>query len=119
MVEIISPSNSADEVIDKVDEYFRAGTRLVWVIYPNAQRVYVYTLPTDVTAIDNLVVDDFHTYFVGRPGLLVHNPAARRRPCRPVCMCHRRRNGLAAGSLFASRPLFGRHFVRWVIADCD
>jgi Uma2 family endonuclease len=49
MVEIISPSNSADEVIDKVDEYFRAGTRLVWVIYPSAQRVYVYTSPTDVT----------------------------------------------------------------------
>ena len=49
LVEIISPSNSADEVIEKVDEYFRAGTRLVWVIYPNSQRVYVYTSPTDVT----------------------------------------------------------------------
>jgi Uma2 family endonuclease len=49
MVEIISPSNSADEVIDKVDEYFRAGTRLVWVIYPHSQRVYVYTSPTNVT----------------------------------------------------------------------
>ncbi len=49
MVEIISPSNSADEVIEKVDEYFHAGTRLVWVIYPNSQRVYVYTSPTDVT----------------------------------------------------------------------
>ena len=49
MVEINSPSNSADEVIEKVDEYFRAGARLVWVIYPNSQRVYVYTSPTDVT----------------------------------------------------------------------
>ena len=49
MVEITSPSNSADEVIEKVDEYFRAGTRLVWVIYPNSQRVYVYTSPTGVT----------------------------------------------------------------------
>lgn len=49
MVEIISPSNSADEVIEKVDEYFRAGARLVWVIYPNSHRVYVYTSPTDVT----------------------------------------------------------------------
>ena len=52
MVEVISPSNSADEVIDKVDEYFRAGTRLVWVIYPNAQRVYVYMSPTDVTVCE-------------------------------------------------------------------
>ena len=49
MVEIISPSNSADEVIDKVDEYFQAGTQLVWVIYPHSQRVYVYTSPTDVS----------------------------------------------------------------------
>jgi len=49
MVEIVSPSNSADEVIDKVDEYFRAGTRLVWVIFPGAQQVYVYTSPTEVT----------------------------------------------------------------------
>ena len=60
MVEIISPSNSADEVVDKVDEYFRAGTRLVWVIYPNSQRVYVYASPTDVTvyeARDELTAD--------------------------------------------------------------
>lgn len=49
MVEIVSPSNSADEVIDKVEEYFRAGTRLVWVVFPNAQQVYVYTSPTEVT----------------------------------------------------------------------
>jgi Uma2 family endonuclease len=52
MVEIISPSNSAGEVIDKVDEYFRAGSRLVWVIYPHAQRVYVYTSPTEVTVYE-------------------------------------------------------------------
>ena len=60
MVEIISSSNSADEVIDKVDEYFRAGTQLVWVIYPTAQRVYVYTSPTSVTifeAADELTAD--------------------------------------------------------------
>jgi len=49
MVEIISPSNSAEEVVDKVEDYFCAGTRLVWVIYPNLQKVYVYTSPTDVT----------------------------------------------------------------------
>ncbi len=60
MVEIISPGNSADEVIDKVDEYFRAGTQLVWVIYPTAQRVYVYTSPTNVAifeATDELTAD--------------------------------------------------------------
>lgn len=47
-VEVVSPSNTADEVIDKLEEYFRAGVRLVWVIYPVRQKLYVYTSPTAV-----------------------------------------------------------------------
>lgn len=47
-VEVISPSNTADEVVDKLDEYFRAGGRLVWVIYPVSRKIYVYTSPIAV-----------------------------------------------------------------------
>lgn len=47
-VEVVSPSNTAAEVMDKLDEYFRAGVRLVWVIYPVQQKVYAYRSPTDV-----------------------------------------------------------------------
>ena len=47
-VEIISPSNTADGVMAKVEEYFRAGSRLVWVIYPNQCKVYAYESPTSV-----------------------------------------------------------------------
>lgn len=41
-VEIISPSNSAQEIEDKVADYLDAGTRLVWVIYPKRKTVRVY-----------------------------------------------------------------------------
>src|SRR5262249_2233230 len=41
-VEIVSPSNTADEVILKVRDYFRAGTQQVWVFYPVVELVYVY-----------------------------------------------------------------------------
>ncbi len=46
--EIVSKSNSSEDVIDKLHEYFRAGVQLVWVIYPRAREIYVYESPTKV-----------------------------------------------------------------------
>jgi Uma2 family endonuclease len=42
-VEIVSPSESTDEVREKVRDYLTAGTALVWVIYPRTQEVVVHT----------------------------------------------------------------------------
>jgi Uma2 family endonuclease len=42
-VEIVSPSESADEVREKVRDYLAAGTPLVWVVYPRSQEVLVHT----------------------------------------------------------------------------
>lgn len=50
--EIISPSNQAEDVLEKIQEYFAAGVRLVWVIYPNVAQVYVYHSATDVRIVD-------------------------------------------------------------------
>jgi Uma2 family endonuclease len=47
-VEIVSPSNTADEVAEKLEEYFKAGVRLVWVVYPRQMKVYAYNSPTDI-----------------------------------------------------------------------
>ena len=33
-VEVVSPSDSTMEIQEKVADWLRAGTRLVWVIYP-------------------------------------------------------------------------------------
>jgi Uma2 family endonuclease len=47
-VEITSPTDMIDDLMDKLEEYFRAGVRLAWVIYPKHRKVYVYDSPTSV-----------------------------------------------------------------------
>ncbi len=44
-VEVISPNDLAEDQLDKVLEYFRAGVRQVWVIYPRQRLAYVYESP--------------------------------------------------------------------------
>src|SRR5262249_40220571 len=45
-VEGDSPTNTAREIENKVQEYFTAGVRLVWVIYPDHRRIHVFDAPT-------------------------------------------------------------------------
>jgi Uma2 family endonuclease len=42
VVEVVSPSNSANEMEEKTVEYLRTGVRLVWLVYPTTGRVYVH-----------------------------------------------------------------------------
>lgn len=44
-VEIISPSNTFDEIHTKLMEFFESGSRLVWVINPDEESVLVYHQP--------------------------------------------------------------------------
>src|SRR5262249_54068861 len=41
-VEILSPEDRATEMLEKVHEYLRGGSSLVWVIDPIRQRIEVY-----------------------------------------------------------------------------
>jgi hypothetical protein len=50
-VEVISPHDRAEEVLDKVLEYFRADVRLVWVVYPKQRLIFVFEAPDRVRAI--------------------------------------------------------------------
>lgn len=50
-VEITSPTDLIDDLMDKLEEYFRAGVRLVWVVYPRQRKVYAYNSPTAVRII--------------------------------------------------------------------
>jgi len=50
-VEIISLTNTADDVAEKLEEYYKAGVRLVWVVYPGQSKVYAYTSTTDVRVL--------------------------------------------------------------------
>jgi Uma2 family endonuclease len=47
-VEITSPTDLIDDLMDKLEEYFVAGVRLVWVIYPKHRKIYAYDSPTSV-----------------------------------------------------------------------
>jgi Uma2 family endonuclease len=47
-VEVVSPTNSAEAVIDKMHEYFEAGAKQVWVVYPKRREVYVYSSPKQI-----------------------------------------------------------------------
>ena len=51
-VEIVSPTNLAEEIDGKVTDYFQSGVRLVWVFYPDTGRVYVYPSPTQVSILE-------------------------------------------------------------------
>jgi Uma2 family endonuclease len=50
-IEVISESNSAYEVQNKLHEYFDAGVKSVWVIYPDQAEVYVYSAPKQVQIV--------------------------------------------------------------------
>jgi Uma2 family endonuclease len=57
MVEVISPSDVAEDIMDRLAEYWAAGTQLIWVVYPTHRLVYVYDAPRQVrllTAADDL-----------------------------------------------------------------
>jgi Uma2 family endonuclease len=51
-IEIVSPTDLAEEIDRKITDYFQADVRLVWVFYPDSGRVYVYESPTHVTILE-------------------------------------------------------------------
>ena len=51
-VEVISESNLANEIPGRVGEYFRAGVRRVWVVFPEFGLVYDYADPKGITVLD-------------------------------------------------------------------
>ncbi|MBI3958930.1 MAG: Uma2 family endonuclease [Chloroflexi bacterium] len=43
VVEIISPSQSVDELIPKIERYFEMGVRSCWLVQPPLQQIAVFT----------------------------------------------------------------------------
>lgn len=50
-VEVASPGDRRGEVEAKVQDYLTAGTRLVWVVWPEAQTVVVHPLDGEARAL--------------------------------------------------------------------
>lgn len=51
-VEIVSPSNRAGAIREKMADYFEAGVRQVWIVYPRRRNVTVYSSPSEVRVLD-------------------------------------------------------------------
>jgi Uma2 family endonuclease len=51
-IEIVSPTNLAEEIDRRITDYFHSGVRLVWVFYPDSGRVYAYQTPTQVSILE-------------------------------------------------------------------
>ena len=49
-IEILSDSESYQDVLAKIQDYFDAGAELVWYIIPERQKIYVYTSPDESKA---------------------------------------------------------------------
>jgi Uma2 family endonuclease len=57
-VEIVSEGNTQKEMQRKLEDYFAAGTRLVWYIDVRNRIISVYTSPQSVTVLDEAAVID-------------------------------------------------------------
>src|SRR5262245_38134566 len=47
-IEVVSPSDRGDDIVDKVSEYFGVGVESVWVVFPSQEQVYIYESPSRV-----------------------------------------------------------------------
>ncbi len=52
-IEVLSRSNTRAEMLRKREDYFRAGTKLVWEIHPRRQTASVYTSPRSFTLVES------------------------------------------------------------------
>jgi Uma2 family endonuclease len=60
-VEVVSPTNTADDVLTKIFEYFQVGVERVWVVYPTQRQIYVYSSPAELKIVsekDELTEDE-------------------------------------------------------------
>jgi len=47
-IEIVSPTNLANDIVEKIEDYFGSGVERVWVFYPSVAKVYDYQSPGSV-----------------------------------------------------------------------
>jgi Uma2 family endonuclease len=87
VVEVISPTDRAEEVLRKIDDYFKAGVQLVWVVWPDQELVYVYTSRTQIEILERereltggTVLPGFHVplqeIFLREPEATIESPPA-------------------------------------------
>jgi Uma2 family endonuclease len=51
IVEVVSPTNYAEEIPTRIREYFEAGVRRAWVVYLHESLVYEYDAPRSIRVL--------------------------------------------------------------------
>jgi Uma2 family endonuclease len=52
-IEVVSPHDLAEDLLEKTLEYFQAGVRLVWVVYPRHRLIHVYDGPNSIKVLQD------------------------------------------------------------------
>lgn len=65
-IEVVSPSDLAEDNHEKIVEYFKCGVRQVWVVYPELRLVYIFD---SLTQVRGLTADDIIEGSPCLPGL--------------------------------------------------
>jgi Uma2 family endonuclease len=50
-IEVVSPTDAAVDLLEKIEEYFQTGVRRVWVVYPGSRCVYDYESLTTIRVL--------------------------------------------------------------------
>ena len=53
VIELMSPTDSLDELQSKMSEYMSCGVKLGWLINPDAKQVEIYRLGKNIEILDN------------------------------------------------------------------
>ena len=60
VIEIISPTQSLQELVNKAEKYFRSGVQSCWLVLPAVKNIYVFSTPTNyhIFKADETLIDD-------------------------------------------------------------
>jgi Uma2 family endonuclease len=50
-IEVVSPTDRAEDALEKVRDYFRAGVRAVWMIYPKLRVIHLFDAFTAIRVL--------------------------------------------------------------------
>ena len=49
--EVLSPDDTAEQLRDRIDDYFTSGTRLMWIVDPTSRRVTVHSASAPIRSL--------------------------------------------------------------------
>lgn len=52
-VEVVSPSDTAESIQERVRDWFAGGTKRVWIVYPGTRAVHVHSSPINVRIVQS------------------------------------------------------------------